>query len=143
MIFSRIYQIIIGVLSIACITFFIQLKILKYENDSLKSNTLRLGDSIIAQDSTIDYLRESSSQLNKNIYILTKSYDESSNQLNLSIKEINNLRETEAKRAINNPYERGNFATDMLSKRLQSITRKTNPDTNKTTPTEASITPKG
>lgn len=130
MIFSRVYQITIGVLGIGCLIMYLLLKQSYADNVTLKINNSKLENSLKMQSETIDYLKDSTTNLNETLKILAKANDNSTYQLSVSTKEINELRSKEAKRAIENPYERGNFATDMLSKRLQSITRKTNTDSN-------------
>jgi hypothetical protein len=96
----------------------------------LKSNQVSLEKSIAEQTSTIEYLKESISSSNSLVMGLVNNNNEVNSKLSESIKEISELRSTEARKSYENPYERGNFDTDMLSKRLQSITGKADTSTN-------------
>tara|TARA_R110002126_G_scaffold104356_5_gene237852 strand:- start:900 stop:1307 length:408 start_codon:yes stop_codon:yes gene_type:complete len=105
---------------------------LKLERDNvvLKSNTITLESSIKEQYSTINYLKESTKGMNILVSELVMSNGDVNFRLSKSIKEISELRSTEARKSYEKPYERGNFDTDMLSKRLQSITGKADTSTN-------------
>jgi hypothetical protein len=105
---------------------------IKLEKDVvvLKTNQVTLESSIAKQTSTIDYLKESISSSNSLVMDLVNNNNEVNSKLSESLKEVSELRSTEARKSYEKPYERGNFDTDMLSKRLQSIVGKTDTNTN-------------
>lgn len=98
-----------------------QVRTLKADVTILEANAVQLHSAISTQDLTIDYLHKEKESLSLNVQSLVLSHSEISNSLFKSLDEISQLRATEAKHAIEKPFERGNAASSRINDILLSI----------------------
>lgn len=99
------------------------------DNSTLKANTNILEQSLYSQNKTIEFLRDNTSNVNEALNNALSKNEVVSNKLTESLREVSLLRSTESRKSYEQPYQRGIFNTDMLTQRLQSITRETDTST--------------
>ena len=128
-ILSNPFKFLCLVLSILSLYFYISTVKLERDNKTLTSNITNLKQSIYSQDKTIEFLQSNQRNINKTLDDLVVKNNSVNDKLTESIKEISLLRSTESRKSYEQPYQRGIFNTDMLTKRLQSITRETDTST--------------
>lgn len=99
------------------------------DNNTLKTNTTILEQSLYSQNKTIEFLRDNTSNVNEALNNALSKNEVVSNKLTESLREVSLLRSTESRKSYEQPYQRGIFNTGMLTQRLQSITRETDTST--------------
>lgn len=120
--YSKIYQGVILILIITLGYFYISNLRLENTNTILEANNSSLTQAIKLQEDSISHLKKTNTLSVELVAKLSERNNIVNIKLSESLSEINKLRVMESKRAIENPFEAGNAATDMLSKRLFSIT---------------------
>lgn len=130
MVFTQIFKWSSLILLISTLWFYSQYKSEQADNAVLRANQVALEDSIELQKSTIESMVKEKELLNQSIVTLSKSHNNIMGNLSTAMNDIAALRAEEAKRAIENPYERGNAALNRLNDRMQSITGKADTNTN-------------
>ena len=99
------------------------------DNNTLKTNTTILEQSLYSQNKTIEFLKDNTSNVNEALNNALSKNEVVRNKLTESLREVSLLRSTESRKSYEQPYQRGIFNTDMLTQRLQSITRETDTST--------------
>lgn len=102
----------------------------KADNAILKANQANLEFSIETQKQTIAQMEKQAELLIRDIKLLQSAENEALQSFNAATVQLNELRTKEAYDALQKPFERGNFASDMLHERLSAITRAPDRDSN-------------
>lgn len=118
-------------LSVVCVSLLVSSTVLYFKVDRLESdnkvlttNNVLLENTVKNQKYELDRLISDKVLLNNNILTLTSNNDKLNEQLSIQMNEINQLRLEENKRALENPFNAGNIATESINNRLSAITRK-------------------
>lgn len=91
-------------------------------NANLKASVNILNQKIERSEETIKSLSDQNLLNTDNLKTLLQANDKLSQDLNVKLQENNELRAKEAQLALQNPYERGNVATDRFNDLLLSFT---------------------
>lgn len=125
-IFSNITKISIGVLAIICLYLFTSRGYIQRDLEIAESNLITLQTSLSQQSNTIEFLEKSQLSMNNSVQELLTKNSDINNRLSISLEKVNELRSKEKQRVFQEPYQRGNVATDMLNERMSAIITQTN-----------------
>lgn len=120
-VFNKLSKYLLIALLISTTLLYAQTRSLKADNLILKNNVTTLKDSVATQSLTIESLQKDREALSNSVQSLVKGHSEISHSLFQSLDELSKLRATEAKNAIEHPFERGNSASERINNILLSI----------------------